>query len=99
MLIFAAAIAVQVHHEDCRKPISMSAKYRKKLINEKELFSKSKSCAVFLDLAKAFDLVHHNMSLKKIQIWSERGCVRSFKSSLFSLKGTGRNMLKYQSMN
>ena len=54
--------------------------YEKLMKNLDESLS---SCAIFLDLAKAFDTVNHNILLQKLEVYGIRGtCLKFFESYL-----------------
>ena len=56
----------------------------------KPVLNREKSCSAFLDFAKAFDTVNHNILLKKLKYYGIRGLpLNLFKSDL-----TGVNKLR-----
>ena len=48
---------------------------------EKSLDNKQSVCAVFIDLQKAFDTVHHNISLNKLSHYGMRDTANNWFSS------------------
>ena len=51
---------------------------------QQNMDNKIYTCAVFIDLAKAFDTVHHSILLKKLYIYGVRGCVYDWFNSYLS---------------